>query len=73
MGKYTKTIGCKVESWVYYKIKNKTNSPSEYLRNLIYNDLNKEKNSLKSVVNHVVNEKKLKINHLVLMTKLMRF
>ena len=58
MAKYTKSAGCKVESWVYDKIYSKYDSPSDYLRNLIYNDLNKDENDLKSVVNHVVNDKK---------------
>ena len=59
MGKYTKSIGCKVESRVYYKIKNKYDSPSDYLRNLTYNDLNKDENNLKAIVNHMNNENKL--------------
>jgi len=41
MGKYTKSIGCKVELWVYDEINNKYDSMSDYLRNLIYNYLNK--------------------------------
>jgi hypothetical protein len=58
MGKYTKTIGCKVESWVYDKIKNKYGSVNMYFRDLVYNDLNKgEKNSYKEV-NHLVNDDK---------------
>jgi len=58
MGKYTKSAGCKVEQWVYDKIYSKYDFPSDYLRNLIYNDLNKDENDLKSVVNHVVNDNK---------------
>lgn len=58
MGKYSKTIGCKVESWVYDIIKNKYCSVTMYLLELVNNDLKKfEKNSYKEV-NHFVNDKK---------------
>ena len=56
MGKYMKTIGCKIEQWAYDKIKNKYGSITIYLRDLVYNDLTKvEKNSFKEV-NHLVND-----------------
>ena len=55
MGKYTKTIGCKVEQWVFDKIQIIGATPTEYLRNLIYNDLKNVENTSKSEVNHLVN------------------
>jgi len=55
MGKYTKFIGCKVEQWMYDKIHIISATPTEYLRNLIYNDLKKVENTSKSEVNHMVN------------------
>jgi hypothetical protein len=58
MGKYTKTIGCKVESWVYDKIKNKYGSNTMYLRNLVNNDLKKSEKNSYEVVNQMVNDKK---------------
>ena len=55
MGKYTRSIGCKVEQWVFDKIQIIGPTPTEYLRNLVYNDLKKVENTSKSEVNHLVN------------------
>ena len=58
MCKYTKYVSCKVEQWAYDKIQTMDVFQTEYLRNLIYNDLNSTENNFKSVVNHLVNDKK---------------
>ncbi len=60
MGKYTKNIGCKVESWVYDKIKSKYGSVTPYLRDLVNNDLKKGEKNSHEAVNHEVNDKKSK-------------
>ena len=54
MGKYAKTIGCKVEQWVFDKIQIIDATPTEYLRNLIDKDLNEAE----AEVNHMVNRRK---------------